>query len=383
MELQSNNSSGTIFRNEIEVHHQLPPLMASSSLSTIQPSIWRPLKHRTTSYLVVLRTEFVLCNARFNSIPRQPPTPKFVWRAIDASAISAAADQDDSESSKSEATITTTTVKDPPQKLQGTIGPFPAIVFAMRRQVGSSFAIGFVIAATFLVLAVRIYASRKSRDSRPPGSIADLVRRGQLRSDRRGITRPLKYDDPFNNPLVKVGKSDSTVEMCGKVYRLAPVTLTEEQQAIHQKRRSRAYQWKRPTIFLKEGDSIPPDADPDTVRWIPANHPFATTASDIDEDLAQNNVRQKHGVPFRIQAEHEALQRKLEALQGEQKLNKLVIDSSNAKDFERAFKTHPKSHERGEENVLNEHVGNSKAPLPERPPNSSGSTLSSEEMQKP
>ncbi|GMN34704.1 hypothetical protein TIFTF001_004837 [Ficus carica] len=366
------------------------------SLVVLQPSIWGPSKHRTTSYLVVLRPEFVLCNARFNSILRQPPTPKFVLRAIDASAISAAADQDDCESSKSEATITTTTVKAPPQKLQGTIGHFPPIVFAMRRQVGSSFAIGFVIAATFLVLAVRIYVSRKSRDSRPPGSIADLVRRGQLRSDRRGmydstpyllpnsqITRPLKYDDPFNNPLVKVGKSDSTVEMCGKVYRLAPVTLTEEQQAIHQKRRSRAYQWKRPTIFLKEGDSIPPDVDPDTVRWIPANHPFATTASDIDEDLAQNNVRQKHGVPFRIQAEHEALQRKLEALQGEQKLNKLVIDSSNAKDFERAFKTHPKSPEHGEENVWNEHVGNSEAPLPERPPNSSGSTLSSEEMQKP
>ena len=126
---------------------------------------------------------------------------------------------------------------------------------------------------------------------------------------------PLKYEDPFNNPLVKVSKSNSTVEMCGKVYRLAPVTLTKDQQAIHQRRRSRAYQWKRPTIFLKEGDPIPPDVDPDTVRWIPTNHPFATTASDIDEDLAQNNVYQKHGVPFRIKAEHEALQRKLEALQ--------------------------------------------------------------------
>ena len=126
---------------------------------------------------------------------------------------------------------------------------------------------------------------------------------------------PLKYEDPFNNPLVKVGKSNSTIEIFGKVYHLAPVTLTEEQQAIHQRRRSRAYQWKRPTIFLKEGDPIPPDVDPDTVRWIPTNHPFATTASDIDEDLAQNNVYQKHGVPFRIKAEHEALQRKLEALQ--------------------------------------------------------------------
>ena len=61
-------------------------------------------------------------------------------------------------------------------------------------------------------------------------------------------------------------------------------------------------------MFLQEGDLIPPDVDPDTIRWIPANHPFATTASDIDEDLAQNNVYQKHGVPFRIQAEHEALE---------------------------------------------------------------------------
>lgn len=114
---------------------------------------------------------------------------------------------------------------------------------------------------------------------------------------------------------MKVSKNNSTIEMCGKQYRLAPVTLTQEQQAIHQRRRSRAYQWKRPTLFLKEGDTLPPDVDPDTIRWIPANHPFATTAADIDEDLAQNNVYQKHGVPFRIQAEHEALHRNLEALQ--------------------------------------------------------------------
>lgn len=127
--------------------------------------------------------------------------------------------------------------------------------------------------------------------------------------------QPLKYEDPFNNPMVKVGKGNSTIAMCGKVYRLAPVTLTEKEQATHQKRRSRAYQWKRPTIFLKEGDSIPPDVDPDTIRWIPSNHPFATIASDIDEDVAQDNMYQKHGVPFRIQAEHDALQRKLEMLQ--------------------------------------------------------------------
>lgn len=127
--------------------------------------------------------------------------------------------------------------------------------------------------------------------------------------------KPLKYDDPFNNPLVKVGKKKSTVEMWGEVYRLAPVTLTKEEQAIHRRRRSGAYQWKRPAMFLRDGDTIPPDVDPDTVRWIPANHPFATTATDNHEDLAQTNVYQKHGVPFRIQAEHEALQRKLEALQ--------------------------------------------------------------------
>lgn len=56
-----------------------------------------------------------------------------------------------------------------------------------------------------------------------------------------------------------------------------------------------------------------------------------------------------------------------------------MIDSSNAKDFERAFKTP----ERGEESFLNEHAGNSKATLPERGPNSSGTTSSSEEIQKP
>ncbi|XP_020085001.1 protein MULTIPLE CHLOROPLAST DIVISION SITE 1 isoform X2 [Ananas comosus] len=146
------------------------------------------------------------------------------------------------------------------------------------------------------------------------GSVADLVRRGQLKSDRRGITKPLKYDDPFNNPLVKMDKDNSTIQMFGKVYRLAPVTLTKEQQSIHQKRRSRAYQWKRPTVFLKEGDSVPPNVDPETIRWIPANHPFAATSIDIDEDIAKSNVYQKDGVPFRVKAEHEALQKKLQSL---------------------------------------------------------------------
>ncbi|KAL0366509.1 UNVERIFIED_CONTAM: protein MULTIPLE CHLOROPLAST DIVISION SITE 1 [Sesamum radiatum] len=262
-------------------------------------------------------------------------------------------------------------------KLQESIASLPVLVFSfgkvdchVRIMCGASaksgklsgmnFTIGLCIVATMLVVVVRGYASRRSSNSRP-GSVADLVRRGQLRSDRRGISTPLKYEDPFNNPMVKVSKSNSTVEMCGKVYRLAPVTLTDEIQSIHQKRRSRAYQWKRPTIFLKEGEPIPPDVDPDTIRWIPANHPFATTSSDIDEDLAQNNVYQKHGVPFRIQAEHEALQKKLEALQNEQKLNKLVIDPAAARDFERPLKLH-KSENQVEHTTSNPKLGSNPPP---------------------
>lgn len=56
----------------------------------------------------------------------------------------------------------------------------------MRRHLGSNFAIGIYIATAFLVMALRVYMVRKSRYSRP-GSVADLVRRGQLRSDRRGM----------------------------------------------------------------------------------------------------------------------------------------------------------------------------------------------------
>ena len=56
----------------------------------------------------------------------------------------------------------------------------------MRRQVGFNVAVGFCVATTFLVLAVRVFMARKSKESRA-GSVADLVRRGQLRSDRRGM----------------------------------------------------------------------------------------------------------------------------------------------------------------------------------------------------
>ncbi|KAK4753077.1 hypothetical protein SAY87_021875 [Trapa incisa] len=231
---------------------------------------------------------------------------------------------------------------DPFGRFRGVISSLPPVVFVIKRNPGANFVIGFCIATSIFFIIGRLYSARKAVHD-PPGSVADLVRRGQLRSDRRGISKPLKYEDPFNNPLVKVGKKNSTVEMCGKVYRMAPVTLTKEEQAVHRRRRSWAYQWKRPTMFLKESDTIPPDVDPDAVRWIPANHPFATTATDIAEDLAQTNVYQKHGVPFRIQAEHEALQRKLEALQREEKLDKLVIDRGNANDFERSLMFQEKS----------------------------------------
>ncbi|KAJ4916278.1 multiple chloroplast division site 1 [Raphanus sativus] len=246
-------------------------------------------------------------------------------------------------------------------RFRSMVTTLPPVVFLMNKSSGkNSVWIGISIVATLLLASLRAYAVRKSRDNnnRPPGSVADLVRRGQLRSgDRRGISKTLNYEDPFNNPFVKLGKGSSTVEMCGKVYKLAPVTLTEKEQSVHQKRRSRAYQWKRPTVFLKEGDSVPPDVDPDTVRWIPANHPFATTVSDIDQDLAQNNVYQKQGVPFRIRAEHEAMQKKLEALQNEEKLNSLGIDSQNARDFQRPYKFSGQLEE--DHNVQENHTGDS------------------------
>uniref|UniRef100_A0A2N9FYE0 Protein MULTIPLE CHLOROPLAST DIVISION SITE 1 n=1 Tax=Fagus sylvatica TaxID=28930 RepID=A0A2N9FYE0_FAGSY len=340
---------------------------------SFQPSIWGS-KNRTLSNFVELKPKFGLSSSS-SQLNR-----KFVQRANTGSP-SFGEDQSDRNEAAVKSHRIIVTVKDQLSKFHGTITSFPPLVFVMNRYGGSNLAIGLCIATAFLVIAVRVYVARKLSYSRP-GSVADLVRRGQLRSDRRGISRPLKYEDPFNNPLVKIGKSNSTVEMCGKVYRLAPVTLTEEEQSIHQKRRSRAYQWKRPTMFLKEGESIPADVDPDTIRWIPANHPFATTASDIDEDLAQNNVYQKHGVPFRIQAEHEALQRKLEALQSDQKLNNLMIDPRNAKDFERPFKEHPKSREQAEQSSLNNQMNDSMPPTSDPAPVSLESNSSSEETQK-
>ena len=62
----------------------------------------------------------------------------------------------------------------------------------MKRQSGDNFVIGLCILATIMVISVRIYMAKKSRNNRP-GSVADLVRRGQLRSDRRGMYDPDLY----------------------------------------------------------------------------------------------------------------------------------------------------------------------------------------------
>lgn len=261
--------------------------------------------------------------------------------------------------------------------LREMVNALPPAVIVIKRNSGSKFAIALYVAFAFLVITARqIMLKRKNHYQ---GSVADLVRRGQLRSDRRGISKPLKCDDPFNNPFIKFGKGDSRIEMFGKVYRLAPVTLTKEQQSVHQKRRSRAYQWKRPTIFLKEGDPIPPDVDPETVRWIPANHPFATTASDIDEDVAQHNVYQKHGVPFRVKAEHEALQRKLQSLQSEQKLNEVALNLNNIREFERPFKSSTKPQDLEPNSAANQQNGHLTSKSDEETGTSDSESLSDEQ----
>lgn len=170
--------------------------------------------------------------------------------------------------------------------------------------------VGTTLAITAAVLVVALIKVLTKSKERAGGSVAELVRRGQLRSDRRSDSRPLKYEDPFNNPMMKVGERNS-VKMYGKMFRLQPVTLTEEKMLSHQSRRVQAYQWKRPTVFLIEGEPIPDGIDPDTVRWIPSNHPFATAKHDIDEAAAEKNIYQTRGVPSRVRAEHEALRKRM------------------------------------------------------------------------
>ncbi|XP_062226560.1 protein MULTIPLE CHLOROPLAST DIVISION SITE 1-like [Phragmites australis] len=196
--------------------------------------------------------------------------------------------------------------------LRALVASVPPAVVSIRKNIGPNFVAGFCLGIAVLAAAARQVIVR-SREHVNRGSVADLVRRGQLKSGQRGIAKLRTYDDPFSNPLVKIDEGTSTAKMFGKEYRLAPVRLTKEQQAMHQKRRSHAYQWKRPTVFLREGDSLPPDVDPDTVRWIPANHPFTAASSEVDEETAKQNVYQKDGVPSRVKAEYEAFQTRLEA----------------------------------------------------------------------
>ncbi|PAN39771.1 hypothetical protein GQ55_7G259300 [Panicum hallii var. hallii] len=215
--------------------------------------------------------------------------------------------------------------------LRALVASVPPAVASIRRNIGPNFVAGFCLGVAVLAAVARQVIIR-SREHDNRGSVADLVRRGQLKSGQRGNAKLRTYDDPFNTPLVKIDEDSSTAQMFGKEYRLAPVRLTKEQQEMHQKRRSRAYQWKRPTVFLREGDSLPPDVDPDTVRWIPANHPFAAASSEVDEETAKQNVYQKDGVPSRVKAEHEALQARLEASND---VTKLPSDSRSMQHNER------------------------------------------------
>lgn len=196
--------------------------------------------------------------------------------------------------------------------LRALVASVPPAVVSIRKNIGLNSVAGFCFGIAFLAAVARQVIIRTQHQDNS-GSVADLVRRGHLKSGQRGIAKPRVYNDPFNNPLVKIDEGTSTAQMFGKEYRMAPVRLTNEERAMHQKRRSHAYQWKRPTVFLKEGDPLPPDVDPDTVRWIPVNHPFAAGSVEVDEETAKRNVYQKDGVPSRVKAEHEALRARLEA----------------------------------------------------------------------
>lgn len=59
-------------------------------------------------------------------------------------------------------------------------------LWQMRKHLGNNFAIGLFITIAFFAIAVRQILARKTRYNQQ-GSVADLVKRGQLRSDRRGM----------------------------------------------------------------------------------------------------------------------------------------------------------------------------------------------------
>lgn len=70
-------------------------------------------------------------------------------------------------------------------KLTGILHSYP-ILSQMSKCTGNGLAIGFCVATACLAIIARVYLMGKSRNSHS-GSVADLVRRGQLRSDRRGM----------------------------------------------------------------------------------------------------------------------------------------------------------------------------------------------------
>ncbi|TQD70799.1 hypothetical protein C1H46_043663 [Malus baccata] len=204
-----------VFANRSMKNARRMPELFSIRLGTVrllsfQPSIWGSnSNHRTPSLLLKLRPEF-------DRVRRLKSNERFPLRAIDGSVGSAGDDHTspNGEVAKTENKITITNLKDSIGKLQGMISSVTPLVFSMRQREGFDLAIGLCIATAFVVIAVRVFVVRKSKYDRP-GSVADLVRRGQLRSDRRGISTPLKYDDPFNNPLVKLGKGNSHGEVAG------------------------------------------------------------------------------------------------------------------------------------------------------------------------
>ncbi|CAM6113781.1 unnamed protein product [Calypogeia fissa] len=217
-----------------------------------------------------------------------------------------------SEANSGNATLTSTS--SPPSQSQGGL---PVNLVA-----------GVGITAAVLMMTLLGFMAKPSSNG---GSVADLIKRGQLRSDRGTNFKNLNYDDPFNNPLVRMGDKNPIVKMCGKLFRLAPVTLTEEKVLKHQNRRIHAYKWRRPMVFLNEGEPVPEGVDPEEVRWIPSNHPFATTTNSIDEDMAQKNVYQTKGVPSRVRAEHEALRKRiLDTARGETEFQLPNLENSGA-----------------------------------------------------
>lgn len=71
----------------------------------------------------------------------------------------------------------------------------------MNKCTGNGLAIGICVVTACLAIVARVYLMGKSRNNHS-GSVADLVRRGQLRSDRRGMYDLNLWKLPFCNMLI-------------------------------------------------------------------------------------------------------------------------------------------------------------------------------------